>query len=241
MNLAIVIATYNEAANVAELLVRLQKTVPGARVVIVDDDSPDGTAALAGGFGSTLRVDVIVRVGERGMGGALVRGLKAALAGGADTVVTMDADLSHAPEDIPRLIAAAADHQLVLGSRRVDGGSVVGWSRGRDLVSRFASGLSRQLLGLKTRDVTTGFRAYRADLLRQMDLAAVSAKGYAFQEEMVMRVEAGGFSVCEVPINFIDRRAGKSKLSLAETFSSFGALLRLRIKTSARRKNITAG
>ena len=235
MKISIVVPTFNEAANIDELLRRLVAVTPAAQIIVVDDASPDGTSELIRSFVAPVPVKVIVRERERGLGGALTRGLREALADGAEFVVTIDADLSHAPEDIPRLLKAAEEADLVLGSRRVPGGSVVGWSRGRDLLSRTAAGISRFVFGLRTRDATTGFRVYRADFLKAIDLAAVRSKGYAFQEEMVMLAETGGFSVVEVPIEFVDRKAGRSKLSLAEAVFSFGALLKLRCRAPGRR------
>ena len=228
MKIAIVVPTYNEAANIDELLQRLTAAVPAARIIVVDDASPDGTAERVRAFSSPSLVTVIVRTAERGLGGAIIAGMREALANGAEHIVTIDADLSHAPEDVVRLLAAATDNHLTLGSRRVPGGSVAGWSRTRDLVSRAASGFSRRVFGLKAHDATTGFRVYRADLLRAIDLGAVRSRGYAFQEEMVMHAEAGGFSVIEIPIGFVDRQAGVSKLSLGEAFASLGALVRIR-------------
>ena len=219
MKISIVIPTYNEAANMNELLRRLVAVVPAAQIIVVDDASPDGTSELIRSFVAPVPVKVIVRERERGLGGALTRGLREALADGAEFVVTIDADLSHAPEDIPRLLKAAEEADLVLGSRRVPGGSVVGWSRGRDLLSRTAAGISRFVFGLRTRDATTGFRVYRADFLKAIDLAAVRSKGYAFQEEMVMLAETGGFSVAEVPIEFVDRRPGGRNCRWLKPFS----------------------
>ena len=230
MRIAIVVPTYNEAANIGELMQRLVAAVTSAQIIVIDDSSPDGTAGLARSFAAPVPPVVIVRELERGLGGALLCGMREALDGGADFVVTIDADLSHAPEDIPRLLKAAETNHLTLGSRRVPGGSVAGWSRGRNFLSRGAAGMSRFVFGLKTRDATTGFRVYRADFLKAIDLGAVRSKGYAFQEEMVMLAETGGFSVAEVPIEFVDRKKGKSKLSLLEAVFSLGSLIRLRFR-----------
>jgi dolichol-phosphate mannosyltransferase len=235
MIISVVIPTYNEAANIGELLRRIVSAVPAAQIIVVDDGSPDGTADIARSFAAPVPIKVIVRADERGLGGALTRGIREALAGSAEFVVTIDADLSHAPEDISRLLKAAETNHLVLGSRRVPGGSVAGWSRGRDLLSRAAAGISRLVFGLKTRDATTGFRVYRADFLKAIDLTAVRSKGYAFQEEMVMLAETGGFSVAEVPIEFVDRKAGSSKLSIAEGIFSLGSLIKLRCRAIDRR------
>lgn len=235
MKNVIVVPTYNEAANIEELLRRLRAAAANATIIVVDDSSPDGTSTLARSFAPAETVRVIVRDGERGLGGALVAGLSAALADGAEAVVTMDADLSHAPEDVPRLLAASAGAHLVLGSRRVPGGSVAGWSKRRNLLSRAAAGISRLVFGLKTHDATTGFRVYRADFLKAIDLTAIKSKGYAFQEEMVMTAENGGFAVAEVPIEFVDRKAGSSKLSLVEAALSLGSLIKLRFRSRRNR------
>lgn len=231
MKICIVIPTYNEAGNLPELLARLSALgLADTEIIIVDDASPDKTAEIARNTLSAYPLTVIVRATERGLGGALLTGLNHALAQGADVVVTMDADLSHEPEVIPKLLAAVNNGaHLCLGSRRIPGGSVKGWSRWRDLVSKTASRLSRLMLGLKAQDVTTGLRAYHVDLLRGIDLGSVRSRGYAFQQEMVMKAEAGGFTVVESPINFIDRTRGASKLSLMEAASSFGSLLKIRL------------
>lgn len=231
MKIAIVIPTYNEAANLPELFGRLSVlSLVDASIVVVDDASPDDTAGLAARLPSSHPVVVLRRERERGLGGAIMHGMKHSLNAGAEVVVTMDADLSHHPEVLPELISAAtAGNHLVLGSRRVTGGSVQGWSRLRDLVSRSASFCARMVLGIKANDPTTGLRAYRSDFLRGLDFSGIRSRGYAFQEEMVLRAETAGNSVVEVPIHFTDRTRGASKLSVAEAAASFGSLLRIKL------------
>jgi dolichol-phosphate mannosyltransferase len=231
MKTVILIPTYDEAENIPELFARISTlALPDARIVVIDDASPDHTAEVAERTSSALAVDVLRRSGLRGLGGALISGMRHALELAAETVVTMDADLSHAPEALPQLLREIANGaDLAIGSRRVPGGSVQGWNAARDTVSRIAAALSRAVLGLKTHDVTSGYRAYRASFLKSLDLGAIRSRGYLFQEEMVWRAERAGLVVTEVPIHFVDRRRGASKLSLAETAFSLLTLVRLRL------------
>ncbi len=212
MSLAVVTPTYNEADNIGLLLSRLQALRPDAVVYVVDDASPDGTADLAAAAGAR----VLRREGKLGLASAYVLGMGRALDDGFDTIVQMDADLSHDPADLPRLLAALGprpEADVVIGSRYVPGGGTRNWSLGRRLLSRFGSAYAQAWLGLALRDLTGGFKAWKADSLRAIDLPAVQSRGYAFQVETTARAVAAGALVAEVPIVFTERRAGASKMS----------------------------
>jgi dolichol-phosphate mannosyltransferase len=188
----------------------------GGQVLVIDDDSPDGTGELADRLAADLDyVEVLHRARKEGLGPAYVAGFRRALAAGAELILEMDCDFSHDPADVPRLIAAAADADVVLGSRYVAGGGVANWTPLRRLVSRGASVYSRLLLGVPVRDLTGGFKCYRREVLERIDLDAVRSKGYAFQIETTYRALRAGFRVVELPITFVDREAGGSKMSRA--------------------------
>lgn len=209
------VPTYDEAANVAELLRRLRAALPAAEVLVVDDASPDGTAALverlAGALGG---VEVLRRPGKAGLGSAYRAGLDHALRSGADVIVQMDADLSHAPEAVASLVAAVdGGADLALGSRYVPGGSVEDWPRHRRLLSRWGNRYVAALLRLHVRDATSGFRAWSAPSLAALDLPSTASEGYAFQVETAHRLVRAGGRVVEIPITFADRTRGTSKLS----------------------------
>jgi glycosyltransferase involved in cell wall biosynthesis len=207
--------TYNEAANIEDVLRRIRVAVPTAEVLVVDDGSPDGTATIAAALGDELgQIMVLRRTAKEGLGAAYKAGFALGLADGADILVEMDADLSHDPSALPAIISAA-EHgaDLVIGSRYVPGGSIPNWSFGRRSLSRWGNRYAAGVLGLAINDATSGYRAYRASMLLQLDLDAVRADGYAFQIEMTYRVVRLSGSVVELPISFIDRTRGTSKMS----------------------------
>ena len=218
MKVTVVVPTFNEAGNIrrlAEALLALP--VPDLGVLIVDDASPDGTGEVADAVAaaSAGRVEVLHRTGRRGLGLAYVDGLGLALERGAGVVVHMDADFSHDPADVPRLLAKLGDHELALGSRYVSGGRIDDtWGVGRFVLSRSANAYARTLLGLRTRDVTGGFRAWRRSALEAVDLGRIRSNGYLFMVEMIYLSERLGLRIAEVPIYFADRRVGDSKMSL---------------------------
>jgi dolichol-phosphate mannosyltransferase len=216
----LVLPTFNEAENVEGILraadAVLRACAPdGHRILVVDDSSPDGTAAIAARVGEELgSVEVLVRAEREGLGPAYLAGFARALGAGAGYVLEMDCDFSHDPADIARLLdAARGDCDLALGSRYVAGGGVSDWGRLRQLISRGGSAYARVVLGLRVRDVTGGYKCFRADVLRAIDLPTVRSHGYAFQVELTYRAVQGGFRVCELPIVFRDRRHGHSKMS----------------------------
>ena len=213
MTATVCLPTYNEAENLERMLRALGES--GARVLVIDDNSPDGTGQLADHLAAELPyVDVLHRQEKRGLGPAYVAGFHRALAAGAELVLEMDCDFSHDPADVPRLIAAARDGaDLVLGSRYVAGGRIGDWGRARRFVSAGGSWYARSLLGVGVRDLTGGFKCYRRAVLEAIDLDAIHAKGYAFQIETTYRALRKGFRVVEVPITFVDREVGGSKMS----------------------------
>lgn len=210
----VVVPTYNESSNIAPLLRRLHETVPEAHVLVVDDASPDGTGELADRLAAgDERVHTLHRTEKAGLGAAYVAGFRWGLAREHRTLVEMDADGSHAPEDLPRLLEALRDTDAVLGSRYVAGGSVRNWPVKRQLLSRGANLYSKLALGITINDVTAGFRAYRRAVLETVSLDEIASHGYCFQIDLAWRAVRSGFTVVEVPITFTEREAGESKMS----------------------------
>jgi dolichol-phosphate mannosyltransferase len=211
----LVLPTYNEAANLETIVAGARRALPPERrILIVDDSSPDGTGELADRLAADHDdVAVLHRDKKQGIGPAYVAGFRAALAGGAELVAQMDADLSHDPADLPRLVAAIDGADLVLGSRYVDGGAVADWGQVRRLISRGGSSYARTILGLGIRDLTGGFKVFRRPVLERIDLGSIPSLGYAFQIETTYRTIQAGFRVVEVPIVFRDRRVGESKMT----------------------------
>jgi dolichol-phosphate mannosyltransferase len=211
----VVLPTYNESENIDALLRAVRSSVPSADVLVVDDNSPDGTAAIAETAAAELgQIKILHRPGKQGLGSAYRHGFATALDEGYDVVVSMDADFSHDPAVIPamlRLVDAGAD--AVIGSRYVPGGSTVNWPLHRRVLSRWGNRYTSFVLQLQTRDCTSGFRAYRADALRDIDPATTTAEGYAFLTELVRRLVRDGRKVMETPIVFVDRERGTSKMS----------------------------
>ncbi|HEX2467213.1 MAG TPA: polyprenol monophosphomannose synthase [Solirubrobacterales bacterium] len=211
----LVMPTYNEASNLEPIVAAVRDQLPeGSRILIVDDNSPDGTGEIADRLaGEHGDVAVLHRSSKEGIGPAYMAGFDSALEGGAALVAQMDADFSHDPADLPRLLAAAEGADLVLGSRYVDGGGVADWGPVRRAISRGGSAYARTLLGVEVRDLTGGFKVFRRRVLESIDLGSISAAGYAFQVETTFRALRAGFRVVEVPITFSDRRVGESKMS----------------------------
>jgi dolichol-phosphate mannosyltransferase len=214
MKSLVVLPTYNEAATVEEVLRRIRPAANSIEVLVVDDGSPDGTASLAEKVGDDIGGVHIMRRSQRlGLGDAYRAGFAWGLEHGFDAVVEMDADLSHDPASLPALLAALSEHDLVIGSRYIPGGSVPQWGLHRRLLSWAGNRYSALMLGLSVKDSTSGFRAYRADLLRLIHLDEVQADGYGFQIEMTYRAAQAGARIQEVPISFSDRELGESKMS----------------------------
>ena len=208
--------TYNERENLEQMIEALGGVLDTTvdRVLVIDDSSPDGTGEIADRLASEQPwVSVLHRETKQGIGPAYVAGFQRALSEGAELVLEMDCDFSHDPADVPRLIAAAADADLVLGSRYAPGGGTANWGLLRRIVSRGGCLYAQVILGLGVRDLTGGFKCFRREALESIDLDALSAHGYAFQIEATYRVKRAGLRVQEVPITFVERRAGASKMT----------------------------
>jgi dolichol-phosphate mannosyltransferase len=211
----VVLPTYEEATNIERLVAEVRAKLPdSSRILIVDDNSPDGTGEIAARLaGEDSAIHCLHRPEKEGLGPAYIAGFREALAGGAGLIVEMDADFSHEPAYLPRLLEAAERADLVIGSRYVPGGGVTDWGALRRAISRGGSAYARFVLGLAVHDLTGGFKCFRREVLEAIDLSAVRARGYAFQVEMTYRAIELGFDVVEVPIVFRDREAGNSKMS----------------------------
>jgi dolichol-phosphate mannosyltransferase len=220
--------TYNERENLEPMLRALGEY--DVRVLVIDDNSPDGTGRLADRLAQELDyVDVLHRPRKEGLGPAYLAGFRQALADGAERIMEMDCDFSHEPKDVPRLIAATDDADVAIGSRYVKGGGTENWGALRRAISGAGSLYARVLLSMKIRDPTAGFKCYRADVLKTIDLDAIHSKGYAFQIETVYRALRAGFRVVEVPITFVDREEGSSKMSGAIVLEAIWKVPTLRL------------
>ena len=215
MRAVVLIPTYQEAENVATILARVRAAVPSADVLVIDDNSPDGTADLAETLDGELgRISVLRRPAKGGLGPAYLAGYRWAIERGYDIVVDMDADGSHDPAAVPDLVASVeGGADLAMGSRWIPGGSIPNWSMSRRLLSRWGNRYAGFVLGIDVKDSTGGFRAYRVSTLDSLDLGTVRANGYGFQIEMAYRVVRRGGKVVELPIEFRDRTFGTSKMS----------------------------
>jgi dolichol-phosphate mannosyltransferase len=236
MRATICLPTYNEAENLERMIRALEPA--GAQVLVIDDNSPDGTGAIADRLAAELDwVNVLHRERKEGLGPAYLAGFERALADGAELVVEMDCDFSHDPGDVPRLLSAAEDGaDLVLGSRYVEGGSVSDdWGFIRRAVSSGGSLYARLILGIPVRDLTGGFKCFQRAVLEAIDLETVQAKGYAFQIELTYRARRRGFRVVEVPIRFVDRTLGGSKMSHAIVLEAIWRVPELRLRALAGR------
>lgn len=210
----VVVPTYNELENVPRIVARLRAAVPEAHVLITDDNSPDGTGAVADDLAAADdHVHVLHRLGKEGLGAAYLAGFGWGLEHGFDVLVECDADGSHQPEQLPRLLEALEHADLVKGSRWVPGGSVVNWPKSRELLSRGGSLWTRMMLGVPLRDATGGYNAFRASTLKGIGLDDIASAGYCFQIDLGWRALKAGFRVVEVPITFVEREYGDSKMS----------------------------
>jgi dolichol-phosphate mannosyltransferase len=206
--------TYDERENLAPMIAAILAEVPSLEILVIDDNSPDGTGRIADEIAAREpRVHVLHRAGKEGLGKAYLAGFAWALQRDYGLVLEMDCDFSHDPKYLPAMLAAVADHDLALGSRYVPGGGTLNWGLGRKLISRGGSLYARLILGLEARDLTGGFKCFRREVLEAIDLASVQCTGYAFQIELTYRASRRGFRILEVPITFVDRRVGHSKMS----------------------------
>ncbi len=232
----ICIPTYNEKENIKKLVekifnLNLQFSIKeNLKLVIIDDNSPDGTGKIADKLAKKYSIKVIHRKRKLGLGSAYIVGFKYALEKGADFIFEMDADFSHNPKDIPRFLKEAKkDYDLVLGSRKIKYGKIKNWNFWRRFCSNGAMIFSYLILGLKTKDITTGFRCYKNNVFKKIDLDNIKSNGYAFQEEMIYLCEKKNLSIKEIPITFIDRKLGKSKLSYKDIAEFFIKIIKLKL------------
>ncbi len=237
MKVLIIIPTYNERSNIELLLPKIVEYGPGADILVVDDDSPDGTVEEVHRVAETIsaKVAVIVREPPRGLGRAYTAGLLYGIERGYDVLLTMDADLSHDPSYIPQILKGANDADVVVGSRYIRDGGVINWPLRRILLSWSANKFARAILHLPGADLTSGYRAYRTSILRTIDFGRIHSEGYSYLVEMLYRVHRVGGLITEVPIIFYDRRLGSSKISKREIYVGAINLLRLGLSGKVQR------
>jgi dolichol-phosphate mannosyltransferase len=229
VTVAVIIPTYNERDNVGPLVEALLRLEQNLHIIVVDDDSPDGTGAVADELAARHpQLRVLHRAGKGGRGAAVLAGFRAALATGADLFVEMDADLGHDPAELPHLLDAAANYDLVIGSRDVPGGRVVNWPWRRTLFHYLANLWARLLLGIPVRDFTNGYRVYRRHVLESLDFDSIESTGYIVLSEMLVQVHRSGFRIGEVPTTFVNRQRGVSNTTPAEIAEAFTGILKLR-------------
>ena len=228
--LLVTLCTYNERDNIDRLIPEIHQYVPDADILVVDDNSPDGTGELAEALaGTDPRIHVLHREGKQGLGTAILAGFRYGIDHDYDLLLNLDADFSHHPRHIPALLECMQTADVAIGSRYVPGGGVTGWNWKRHLMSRGINGYARLLLGLKTRDNSGSYRCYRVARLRRLDLERFRARGYAFQEEVLYRLRRIGCRFAETPIRFEDRRYGESKINRTEALSALWVIFRLGI------------
>lgn len=236
MSTIVCIPTYNERENLPRILARLFDANPDVRALVIDDGSPDGTGVLADELAARdTRISVLHRSSKEGLGAAYRAGFEYALANGADVIVEMDADGSHAPEQLPALLAEVANADLVLGSRWVRGGAVRNWPLHREVLSRGGNLYARLLLRVPIRDITGGFRVFKATTLHAIDYATVTSQGYVFQVEMAYRAAQAGLHIVEVPITFVEREYGDSKMSQRIVREAMAQVTRWGVRSRFRR------
>lgn len=240
--MVMVVPTYNEAQNIATVVARLRHAVPDTDVLIVDDSSPDGTGRIADELATgDAAVHVLHRRSKDGLGAAYLAGFAWALERGYDRIGEMDADGSHLPEQLPRLVAALEDADLVIGSRYIPGGAIHNWSRRREFISRAGNLYVRLLLGMTVRDATAGFRIFRREALEAIDLDRVESQGYVFQADLAFRVWDAELRVREVPITFVERVHGESKMTSRVATESLRRITRWGISERLRQLGVLRG
>lgn len=228
----VITPTYNEAENIPRLIPAVLGQDPGIEILVIDDGSPDGTAAIVRDIMSRdRRVHLIERPAKMGLGTAYVRGFKFAIESGYDYVFEMDADFSHNPDEIPNFLKKIEGYDLVIGSRYTNGVRVVNWPIRRLLLSYFANVYTRIITGMPVRDATGGFKCYRRRILEAIDLDRITSNGYAFQIEMSYKLWTKGFRLVEIPITFVDRRSGVSKMSKKIVYEAVFMVWKLRLRS----------
>tara|TARA_R110002049_G_scaffold47902_1_gene138448 strand:- start:164502 stop:165272 length:771 start_codon:yes stop_codon:yes gene_type:complete len=225
------VCTFNEASNIGPLLSRLRKSIPEADIVVVDDNSPDGTASrVRDAMETDDKIHLVVREHERGLGGAILHAISVAIDADSEFFLNLDADLSHSPEQLAELLALARhrpDVDVVVGSRYVDGGKIEGWPLRRRVMSRMLNRFGTIGLGLPVRDCSGSMRCYRVESLRKLDFDGLKSRGYALLEELLVHLNSRGSKMAEVPITFVDRQQGESKLTIGEALRSVSQMLKL--------------
>jgi dolichol-phosphate mannosyltransferase len=241
--IVVVVPTYNESGTIAHLLKAIMDLGPHYSALVVDDNSPDGTARIVDEIGLAYagRITLLRRPAKAGIGRAYVAGFRRALSTRADLIATMDADLSHDPADLARLVNETEAADMVLGSRYVDGGSTEGWPLHRQILSRAGSRYARLVLGVAISDLTGGFKVYCRPALEALDLDTIKSDGYVFQIETTYKTLQSGFHIVEVPIRFVDRVSGKSKLSRRIVIEAMFIVWRLRIERLLSRSRLRPG
>ncbi len=239
MDIRVIVPTYNEKENITELVERILALPVKVGIIVVDDNSPDGTGQIADGLAAqSERVSVIHRAGKLGLGTAYIAGFKIGLAEGADRLITMDADFSHDPAYIPALVALANHYHITIGSRYIPQGRVVNWGPQRRFLSWGANFFARTVLGLKARDCTAGFRCYHREVLLNINLDRIFSNGYSFLVEMLYKCQRQGYSVGEIPIIFANRERGQSKISQREIYKAMYTVARLSLTRLSPRPNV---
>ncbi len=225
MKIALIIPTYNEAENIGKLIHALKSLKIDLKIIVVDDASPDGTGKIVSSFSEVV---LISRKSKLGLGSAYKAGFKHAFSHGYDVVATMDADLSHNPKFLPKMVTKIKDYDMVIGSRYVPGGDIIGFNFWRKLISGSAQFFSRTLLGLKIKDSTSGYRVYKKSVLVKIGYSSILSHGYSYLLESAFLSHKYGFKICEVPIVFENRKLGKSKISSAEILKALSTVIRLK-------------
>lgn len=239
MEIYVIVPTYNEKENITDLVEQLLALELNAHVLVVDDNSPDGTGQIVEALAAqNPRVNIIRRAGKLGLGTAYIAGFKRALAAGADRLITMDADFSHDPSYIPALVSLADHFHITIGSRYIPRGGVRNWELRRRFLSWGANAFARTMLGLKAKDCTAGFRCYHREVLLNIDLDRIFSNGYSFLVEMMFRCQRRGFTVGEIPIIFANRERGTSKISQREIYKAMYTVLRLFVSRLIRRRQV---
>ena len=241
MKALVIVPTYNERENLPRLVPAILEQGESFHLLVVDDNSPDGTGEIADALAAAdPRVNVLHRDGKRGLGTAYVAGFKWALERGYDYIFEMDADFSHDANDLPRLLEGAMRGDCAVGSRWVPGGGTENWSLLRTLISRGGSVYAKMILGVPVNDLTSGFKCFSAYVLRQLDLDSIQSNGYGFQVEVNYRCHRLGFRIVEVPIRFVDRRVGKSKMNAGIVVEAAGVVWKLRFSSAPPQKAVRA-
>ena len=237
LDIRVIVPTYNEKENIRDLVERILNLEIKAQIIIVDDNSPDGTGRIADELAAeTSRVSVIHRAGKLGLGTAYIAGFKKGLAEGADRLITMDADFSHDPSYIPGLVKLANHYHITIGSRYIPEGGVQNWELQRRFLSWGANTFARTVLSLKAHDCTAGFRCYHREVLQTIDLDRIFSNGYSFLVEMIFRCQKHGYTVGEIPIIFANRERGQSKISQTEIYKAMYTVGRLFVNRLVRPK-----